>query len=92
MQRARWFALVLVLYACVGWTAEKPPPNLDEGNIRIRLLPAPLLELPVVNNVGKPLEGSFRLEFLDSDGKSAAWTTSTFREEPDTTVEFQRSK
>jgi uncharacterized protein YfaS (alpha-2-macroglobulin family) len=87
MQRARWFALALVLCACVGWTAEKQPLNLDEANIRIRLLPAPLLELPVVNNTGKPLEGSFRLEFLDSDGKSAAWTMGTFREEPGTTVE-----
>ena len=87
MQRARWFALALVLCTCVGWTAEKPSLNLDEDNIHIRLLPAPLLELPVVNNAGKPLEGTFRLEFLDSDGKSAAWMTGSFREEPGATVE-----
>src|SRR5690242_5203824 len=87
MQRARWFGLTLVLCTCVGWTAEKPSLKLDDDNIRIRLLPAPLLELPVVNNADKPVEGSFRLEFLDRDGKSAAWTTGTFREEPGTTVE-----
>jgi hypothetical protein len=87
MQRARWFALVLVLCTRVGWTAEKPSLKLDEENIRIRLLPAPLLELPVVNNAGTPLEGSYRLEFLDSQGNSAAWMTGTFREAPGTTVE-----
>ena len=87
MQRVRWFALVLALCTCAGWSAERPLLKLDEDNIRIRLLPAPLLELPVVNNAGKPLEGSFRLEFLDSDGESAAWTAGTFREEPGTTVE-----
>jgi MG2 domain/Macroglobulin domain MG4/Macroglobulin domain MG3 len=87
MQRARWFALALALCTCVGWTAEKPSLKLDEDNIRIRLLPAPLLELPVVNNAGKPLQGSFRLEFLDNGGNSAAWTAGSFREEPGTTVE-----
>jgi hypothetical protein len=87
MQRARWFVLALILCTCAGWTAEKPSLKLDEDDIRIRLLPAPVLELPVVNNAGKPLEGSFRLEFLDSDGNSGAWTTGTFREEPGTTVE-----
>ncbi|HEY6249669.1 MAG TPA: MG2 domain-containing protein, partial [Candidatus Angelobacter sp.] len=87
MQRARWFVLASVLCACAGWTAEKPSLRLDEDNIRIRLLPAPLLELPVVNSAGKPLEGSFRLEFLDRDGKSAAWTTGTFHEGPGSTVE-----
>jgi hypothetical protein len=55
MQRARWLALTLALCTCVGWTAEKPALKLDEDNIRIRLVPAPLLELPVVNNAGKPL-------------------------------------
>jgi hypothetical protein len=79
-----WFAVVLLLCRCVGWTAEKPSLKLDEENIPIRLLPAPLLELPVVNNAGKPLEGSFRLEFLDSNGNSAAWTTGTLREAPGT--------
>ena len=87
MQRAGWFALVLLLCTYVGRAAEKPSLKLDEDNIRIRLLPTPLLELPVVNNAGKPLEGSFRLEFLDRSGKSAAYTTGTFREEPGTTVE-----
>lgn len=87
MQRAGWFAVIVLLCTCVGWTAEKPSLTLDEDNIRIRLLPAPLLELPVVNNAGKPLEGSFRLEFLDRGGRSAAWMTGTFREEPGTTVE-----
>jgi hypothetical protein len=46
-----------------------------------------MIELPVVNNAGKPVEGRFRLEFLDSDPKLAAWMTGTFREEPGTTVE-----
>jgi hypothetical protein len=87
MQRARWFGLTLVLCTCVRWTAENPSLKLDDDNIRIRLLPAPLLELPVVNNADKPFEGSFRLEFLDRDGKSAAWMTGTFREEPGTAVE-----
>jgi hypothetical protein len=87
MQRARWFALALVLCTCAGWTAEKPSLKLDEENIHVRLLPAPLLELPVVNNAGKRLEGNFRLEFLDTEGKSAAWTTGTFQEEPGATVE-----
>lgn len=87
MQRARWFALGVFLCTCVGWAAKKPSFKLDEDNIRIRLLAEPLLELPVVNDAGKPLEGTFRLEFLDSNGRSAAWTTGTFREQPGASVE-----
>ena len=87
MQRARWFALALVLCTCAGWTAERPSLRLDEDSIRIRLLPAPLLELPVVNLTGKPVAGNFRLELMDRDGNSAAWTTGIFREEPGVSVE-----
>ena len=77
MQRACWFASVVVLCTSLGATIETPLLKLDEDNIRIRILPGPVLELPVVNNAGKPLEGNFRPEFLDSDGNSAAWTTGT---------------
>jgi hypothetical protein len=87
MQRRFWLGLVLLLNACAGWAVDTPPLRVDEDHVRIRLLPSPLLELPVVNNTGKLLQGTFRLEFLDRDGKSAAWTTGAFQEEPGATVE-----
>jgi hypothetical protein len=87
MQRSRWLGLVLLLGVCAGWAADSSPLRVDEDHVRIRLLPTPLLELPVVNTAGKPLQGTFRLEFLDRDGKSAASTTGAFREEPGATVE-----
>jgi hypothetical protein len=87
MQRRFWLGLVLLLNACAGRAVDTPPLRVDEDHVRIRLLPSPLLELPVVNNTGKLLQGTFRLEFLDRDGKSAAWTTGAFQEEPGATVE-----
>jgi hypothetical protein len=87
MQRTRWFGLFFLLGVCASWAADKPPLRLDEDHVRISLLPSPLLELPMVNSTGKPLEGTFRLELLDSNGKSAASTTGTFHEAPGTTVE-----
>ena len=87
MQRTRWVGLVFLLGVCAGWAADKPPLRLDEDHVRISLLPSPLLELPMVNSTGKPVEGTFRLELLDSKGKSAASTTGTFHEAPGTTVE-----
>jgi hypothetical protein len=55
----------------------RPALRLDEDHVQIRLLPTPLIELPVVNGTAKPLERSFRLEFLGRDGQSASSITGT---------------
>lgn len=87
MRRACWFALAVVLCACDAWAADSPLLRLDEDHVHIRLLPTPSLELPLVNSTTKPLEGGFRLEFLNREGVSVSWMTGTFHEEPGTTVE-----
>lgn len=35
MQRAGWFAVVVLLYTCVGWTADKPSLKLNEDDTGI---------------------------------------------------------
>jgi hypothetical protein len=87
MQRSCWLGLVLLLGVCACWAADSSPLRVDEDHVRIRLLPTPLLELPVVNNSGKPLQGTFRLELLDRKDNSAASMTGAFQEEPGATVE-----
>ncbi|HXZ28727.1 MAG TPA: MG2 domain-containing protein, partial [Terriglobales bacterium] len=87
MRRARWFALAVIVCASAALAAGPPSLRLDEERVCLHLLPSPVLELPVVNDSGKSLVGTFRLEFLDTNGNSAAWVAGTFHEEPGTTVE-----
>lgn len=61
--------------------------KVDESQIKFRLDEHPVLVLPVVNNSGKPLDGAFRLELLDTNGKVVSSVTGTFEEKPGTTVE-----
>jgi hypothetical protein len=52
--------------------------RVDESQIRFRLGPHPVVEIPVVNTSGKALSGNFKLELLATDDSVESVVTGTF--------------
>ncbi len=64
-----------------------PALRIDEQRMKFRLLPSPRLELPIVNPTDQSIEGDFRLELIDTQGKLKSELKGTFSGAPGTTVQ-----
>jgi hypothetical protein len=67
---------------------DNPSLRVEEDKMSFRLLPHPVLQLPIVNSTGKPNSGKFTLSLLNTENDSAvAWLSGKFTEAPGETIE-----
>ena len=74
------------LLLSLSFAQTSPLLRVDEQQIKFRLTPHPILEIPIVNASNKPITGDFRLELLNKDDKVESFLTGTFQEKPGTTT------
>jgi len=79
--------LVIAAFFTVPSFGETSAFRVDESQIRFRLSPHPVVEIPVVNASGKALPGNFKLELLDTDDSVESVVTGTFPGSSGTSVE-----
>src|ERR1035438_8322119 len=84
--RAVAFLLIAAFFAAPSF-GETTAFRVDESQIRFRLSPHPVVEVPVVNTSGKALPGSFKLELLNTNDSVESVVTGTFPGSPGTSVE-----
>ena len=79
--------LVIAAFFAAPSFGETATFHVDESQIRFRLSPPPVVEIPVVNTSGKALPGNFKLELLATDDSVESVVTGTFLGSPGTSVE-----
>jgi len=81
-------ALICIVFLASDTFGQTTPLlRVDEQQIKFRLDPHPILELPIVNTSDEALVVDFRLELLGTNNKVESFVTGTFQEKPGTTVE-----
>jgi len=91
MGRLPWACLrvVLICFALISCSLSQNSAELriDESQIKFHLQSHPLLDFPVINSAGKSIEGSFKLELINTNGVIQSAVSGTFQENPGITNE-----